>query len=163
MDSPNSPPPPFVALKDAARLLGESTENTRLRLKSGILSGEQRGRQRRWFVDSNALATLARVLGRGPGALLTLGDLAEQLRLLRADVDALMRAPSAEGRDLERVEHERDTYRAEASTMREIAARTNAAQHASISAFRQILEALEEQSAALGEAIGPRTPGDLGL
>lgn len=79
----------FVPLKNAAALVGESAENTRLRLKNGRLAGEQRGGRKEWFVESKSLAKLLQDLGRRPSATAGIDELAAEVRRLAAAVDAL--------------------------------------------------------------------------
>jgi chromosome segregation ATPase len=155
--------PEFVPLKIAAAALGESTENTRLRAKRGALVAKQRGRRNEWFIESKSLAKLLGDLGRTPRTAPAIDELAAEVRLLAAEVEALKGRASTSDDEVQSLRLERDRYRAEASTMRETAIRANAAQRAAAAGFRQVLEALEEQANALTELLGPRSPSEFGV
>lgn len=149
----------WIPLKAAAPELRLSQEMTRQLVDSGPLVGEQRGGRNQWFIDPQSLAN--EVAKRGGPWMNAVDTLAAEVRTLGERVAALEgsgRVSSPEGRTAT----ERDHYRAEASTMREVAIRANAAQRAAFASFRQMLEAMDEQTNLVSELLGPRTPVDLG-
>jgi hypothetical protein len=132
-------------------------ERTRKLIETGRLVGEQRGGRNQWFIDPQSLAN--EIAERGGPWETDVDRLAAEVRGLVGRVVAL------EGSDLAgssgaRTAAARDQYRAEASTMREVAIRANAAQRAAIAGFRQMLEAMDEQTNLVSELLGPRTPAD---
>lgn len=151
----------FVPLAEAARALGETPENTRLRLLRKELVGEQRGKGRRWHVEAESLARLVDLRPARASVDRRIDQLTAEMREIAAEVEHLRtRAGTAE--ELHTVRRERDRYRAEASTMREAAIRANAAQRAAAKGFRDVLDALDYQADALTELLGPRSPEEFG-
>lgn len=148
----------WVPLSVAASTLRLGVERTRKLLADGPLLGEQRGGRNQWFVDPQSLAK--ELAERGGPWESELDRLIAEVHGLVGRVVALEASewPSSAGA---RTAAERDHYRAEASTMREVAIRANAAQRAAIAGFRQMLEAMDEQANLVSELLGPRTPADL--
>jgi len=149
----------WIALKAAATKLRLGAEMTRKLAKNGQLVGEQRGGRNQWFIDPQSLAN--EIAERGGPWEGEVEKLADEVRRLVGKVAALETAGTGDPHEA-RAASQRDQYRAEAATMREVAIRANAAHRAAVGGFRQMLEAMEEQTNLVSELLGPRTPVDLG-
>jgi hypothetical protein len=148
----------WLPLKAAARELRLDPERARQLAQAGTLVGEKRGGRNAWFIDPQSLAKELKVRG-GPWED-GVAKLAAEVRSLAGQVAALEGA-GAGARSESGAEAERDQYRAEAATMREVATRANAAHRDTIAGFRQVLEAMEEQTNLVSELLGPRTLAEL--
>lgn len=144
-----------VATGEAARRLGITPQAVRDRIRAGTLSGRRQGRA--WRVDSASLPDAT----AEPRSDAKLNTVLRRLGRLEEHIEAV--AAALKSSDAARVllERERDRYRADAAAAREAALLLTGVTRDAVSASRQLLEALERQTDAIGQLVAPSSPQDL--
>jgi hypothetical protein len=159
LQSDEAPATETLSTGAAAALLNATPQSIRDWVRDGRLLG-QKGANGRFRVDraSAELLRRERVPGSEPAhaaeVVATLADISTEVEHLR-DRDELYE------RLLAQLEAERDRYRADSSTLRGAAIELLAAARETDAGVRALLGALDRQSEALVQLLGPGTPGDL--
>jgi excisionase family DNA binding protein len=149
----DSAPQELLTTKAAAVALGVTQQTVRNWIDSGKLKGTRSGRP--YQVTSQSVEQILaqegkRTLAPRHRSQTEIDALAKEVRRL-ADQSAAVAALASE----------RDRYRAEAATLREAAAQVNAASREAYAGMRQLLDAMQLQSEALSQLLGPSTPDDV--
>jgi hypothetical protein len=142
-----------IGVTEAAARLGLTPQAVRDRIRAGVLPGgkDERGR---WRMPTAAVPST-------PSAPPGTAAIVARLEQLSAEVSVLRDAQARDARLVDEVSAQRDRYRADAASAREVALRLNVAVAEIRASARSLLDALDAQSDALTELLAPGSPADL--
>jgi excisionase family DNA binding protein len=155
--------PTTISVTEAARRLSVSGQAVRNWLRSGKLSGDM-GRAR-WRVDVASVDAIAPApdetdadeVGLQPGP----AGIEDRVDRLAAAVERLVERDDASAKLVGALQRERDHFRAEAATAKEVALRVTMAARETDKAVRQLLDVLAIQADALAQLLAPSSPEGL--
>lgn len=149
----------WISVSDAADQLGMSSQAVRDLIRSNKLDGRKNASDR-WRVDPNSLSRYISEHGRKERGASPVELLEQRLNELTRRVDSLQES-TAEGSRLETAERERDRYRSDASTLREVARLYVEASEDTDAAVASLFAASRKHRDALAQLMRPGSPEGL--
>jgi hypothetical protein len=147
-----------IGVRKAAEELGLSPQAVRDLIRSKKLKGKKNSADR-WRIDPNSLSRYLSEHGRKEGVLSGLERLEQRLDELDRRIDSP--SESAPTAALAAAERERDRYRSDAATLREVVRLYAESTEEADAAFASLRAASRKQREAVAQLLGPATVEDL--
>jgi hypothetical protein len=123
------------------------------RVRAGTLAGHKDARGRWRIIEAGLPVDLPAPVDQA--------TLARRVDQLAKDIEAIRTERADQAELMAAIARERDAYRAEASTARDVALRINASARDARTALRMLIDALDNQGEAVSQLLLPGSPADL--